>query len=797
MRVAPVLLLLAIGVVLLLSYVPTSDYIDVAANRARIQPTALPNLQQRAWQSRWARVAQHEPARAVPALSASLPPPPPPPPERGQSAEARAAVQEALRQQIPKKGDGRRGGFDDQTNVKRESDTVRNMLRADGLERWRPDPALLPPQAPAGASMEQLLRHVPVNGTAWLAFGNAGVTEMLMNWVYWMLRLGLGKSMVVAAYDEELLADLRLRRIPAYNYTGALPSIHFRGTPFLFHRMGFLKARTIREVLLTGRHVLVSDSDVVWLRDPTAELLALAAAGANLAPATDCINVAADRDKTERKAAPYLCGHSPGSVHTSAVFNTGIIFLASSAATVAFCETWAATTLHLPSHMWWSDDQGVFNQLITGGGMPGGGTGFYPVRSAGLGGRLIRGPRGLVIAPLAAERFCSGHLVWMQQDAQPRDCHAVHATFTEFGDAGKRWRFLEAGLWGPLPPDYYTEGRYLTFEPPKPPDDPAPCKDGEGRYRAGGAPPQPCGGEDPLHRLPRPKRPGDIPAEEAAQRSVRLRHNVELMRRQLHALRDALALAYVLNRTLVLPHFDCLCDRSELVEYVPSCVFPGAPADLPFPRKCSTHFVLNIHKLLYISHPAAHGLSHVDGIPTRPIPLRTHAFLRDERARLAIGASSASIRVVGPPKALEAHPRCSSPHDRTCMAIAPSQSEREQSAAASDARSATATGSDGGADGVGGAQTLTLRRGASNEDVRRVLEAPGVREARLLRLSDAEGAFGGWVSQREEGHAFNRMEQYFLLGGDWCCSSRRANDGRLYPVDPPVLPVAAARRAYF
>ena len=37
------------------------------------------------------------------------------------------------------------------------------------------------------------------------------------------------------------------------------------------------------------------------------------------------------------------------------------------------------------------------------------------------------------------------------------------------------------------------------------------------------------------------------------------------MRRQLHALRDALALAVVLNRTLVLPQFDCVCDRSELV----------------------------------------------------------------------------------------------------------------------------------------------------------------------------------------------------------------------------------------
>ena len=39
--------------------------------------------------------------------------------------------------------------------------------------------------------------------------------------------------------------------------------------------MGFLKALTIKEVLLTGRHVLVSDSDVVWLKDPSQERHAL------------------------------------------------------------------------------------------------------------------------------------------------------------------------------------------------------------------------------------------------------------------------------------------------------------------------------------------------------------------------------------------------------------------------------------------------------------------------------------------------------------------------------------------
>lgn len=75
-----------------------------------------------------------------------------------QAPEARKAVQQANMQLVPPKGDGRRGGYDDQRNVKRESDTVRRMLRADGLDEWRPDPALLPPQSPAGASMEELLR---------------------------------------------------------------------------------------------------------------------------------------------------------------------------------------------------------------------------------------------------------------------------------------------------------------------------------------------------------------------------------------------------------------------------------------------------------------------------------------------------------------------------------------------------------------------------------------------------------------------------------------------------------------
>ena len=54
-----------------------------------------------------------------------------------------------------------------------------------------------------------------------------------------------------------------------------------------------------------------------------------------------------------------------------------MIFLTSTNATVEFCERWATTTLRLPAPLWWSDDQGVFNSLLTT-------RDFYPVRAAGL-----------------------------------------------------------------------------------------------------------------------------------------------------------------------------------------------------------------------------------------------------------------------------------------------------------------------------------------------------------------------------------------------------------------------------
>lgn len=658
---------------------------------------------------------------------------------RGQCEQARVSVKQAIaKQRPPPGGDELWGGVQSgwgQAN--KESDNVRALLRADGMPKWRPaNPSTgLPPQRPANATMEQLLEHTPTGSSAWLAFGNSGVAEMLLNWAHHVMKLGAGWQMVIAAFDEPLLALLHEHALPAYNYSGALPATHFRHAPHLFHRMGFLKAELIVHVLRTGRHALVSDSDVVWVADPQPLLASLHAKGMTLAASTDCLDVEADRDKASRKVSPVMCGHAPGNTGL-ATFNTGVLWFASHESAITFAQEWALGTLALTDP--YSDDQGVFNRLIL--------RGLYPVVAHSNEGDVIKGPGSLRIAPLPAEKFCSGHLVHVQRAADVTGCLSVHATFTEYGDAGKRWRFLEAKLWALNEDAYYSEGRYLAFVPPKPQADPMPCKVDAGVYVPGVDAPQACGGEDPRHGMP-PKRFGDIMWTEALKRSVRLRENQKLMSRQTHALRDALAIARILNRTLILPHYDCLCDRSEDVAIVPSCVYHGAPPRMAVPFRCSQHFVADTHKLQMMSlDPMRFGMQphKFNGRPTPPIRLRAFSFLSDSRTSAEIKEGVVDVRVVG---------------------------------------------YQGGGKAAAGGQ-IVLRKGSTNVAVKAQLQS--LEGARVIRLSDAEGVFSGWESERNEALHFNTMMDYYVHRGAWCCSSRnqaQQDDGRVYVTPPPRLRV--------
>ena len=145
------------------------------------EQSQLPGAQQRAWQSRWSKSATEPSVSSVVAAAHPPPsppasaPPPPSPPAAGQAPEARRAIETALKKLIPQPGDGRRGGYDNQVNVKRESDTVRRLLQQDGLSEWRPDPAQLPAQQPA-----------PTQGRA-CATAQPGEARLLHELVRWVV----------------------------------------------------------------------------------------------------------------------------------------------------------------------------------------------------------------------------------------------------------------------------------------------------------------------------------------------------------------------------------------------------------------------------------------------------------------------------------------------------------------------------------------------------------------------------------------------------------------------------------
>ena len=179
----------------------------------------------------------------------------------------------------------------------------------------------------------------------------------------------------------------------------------------------------------------------------------------------------------------------------------------------------------------------------------------------------------------------------------------------------RRWRFREAGLWLLDPPEYFdppdrAAARYLSFSPPEPPRALAPLVNAsapEGKndkYKAGWLVP------DGLNLSPR------------------LRQHLELVRRHILAMRDALALAHSLGRTLVLPRLPCVCDRSEAPSILARCVYEGSDLEAPF--ICPLTHIFDIVRLLQIRPRAAAGSGYDGGRAS--LDFRESSFLDNPAA---------------------------------------------------------------------------------------------------------------------------------------------------------------------
>ena len=117
--------------------------------------------------------------------------------------------------------------------------------------------------------------------------------------------------------------------------------------------------------------------------------------------------------------------------------------------------------------------------------------------------------------------FASGHTYFVQRlyERVKQQPYVVHATFQFSGTHGKRHRMREAMLWDVDPPEYYDPpGGFLTFR-------------------------------------------ADVPAALLNASALSVEGHFALVNHQIRQVRDALALAQVLRRTLIVPPLYCGWDR--------------------------------------------------------------------------------------------------------------------------------------------------------------------------------------------------------------------------------------------
>tara|TARA_B100000795_G_scaffold212702_1_gene166369 strand:+ start:548 stop:2539 length:1992 start_codon:yes stop_codon:yes gene_type:complete len=555
-----------------------------------------------------------------------------------------------------------------------------------------------------------------------------------------------------------------------------------------FRAYGVTKAVLIAWLLRAKRHVVVSDVDCAWLAPPQYLLKELPEA--DVMAGTDCLHVLSDDDRSERTHAEPRCGHHPGS-RWAAWFNTGVLVFRATAAAIDFAEQWRDRMAEVHGDGSWGnqvDDQLTFNQLIEFKGRVGdqkAGT-VYPVKAARPDGRVIwdAGQRRR-IAPLPARRICSGHVFHIQQGIERRDCLVMHLTFVEADRAGKRWRLREAGLF-PLRPEPVGGGRrFVTYTAPLP-RGPVPPERDPSLYHGGRVLPIPD-----KTRWPVDEGRGVLEGwsvQTALRYAPRLAAHMELVDRHIFAMKQALAVARVLGRELIMPRLLCLCERGQSpFDVLPNCVKLGTTTELPF--VCPMENFLNVEELEGLWASAEDGFVQTWGNTERGRP----------------GARSSPYVVLRPWTLLNAtfHPAAAAALVRSATTTQVQWYDPTALGAAAAVEAAGAAGVAGVGAGAGaGAEAAGAEVAASSLPMRvpygltdgQLRSALGGIAAPLLHLGALEGpAFGGWEEKRDGDEFEEEVRKWVIPGesrfsGTWCCTHTHYQAGTLLYKNPARFP---------
>jgi arabinosyltransferase len=396
-------------------------------------------------------------------------------------------------------------------------------------------------------AIPQELSHAKPGDTIFVTFATHSVRDFAKNWVNAVRKLKL-EPYFVGALDEKMLEDLRKWNVPSMLLTGN-SVLQDRGVKFItagsqaFKKMGTVKTKFVQDLLDMNLNPILSDADVVWLRDPRDYFNKGTYKVADILVSTDCIDVPGDKMDSNR------CAHVN--------FNTGILHFRATEESKVFLQTWK--TKVATSTIAWMRDQPAFN-LITHEGVRGHTLEPAVKLKDERNDKGKEGSRMIYYAANATVKlgvlpnwlFGNGHSYFVQwhhkkfpEDGEP---FAVHTTY-QYGDDGqyawgKRERMRQAGIWTADEDEYYedTKTKYLVVP------------DRFAQVRHQGASVTVGSGKDDY-------------------RVAIERHFAEdRVRRE--TVRNLLALGRLLGRTVILPEPRCYCDK--IWNNLNACRAPGA-----------------------------------------------------------------------------------------------------------------------------------------------------------------------------------------------------------------------------
>ena len=206
-----------------------------------------------------------------------------------------------------------------------------------------------------------------------------------------------------------------------------------------------------------------------------------------------------------------------------------------------------------------------------------------------------------------------------------------------------------------------------------------------------------------------------------------------------------MALAAALKRTLVLPRYPCLCDRSEGPNIIETCTYEGSDLTLPF--VCPLSHIFDLYRFRELGARAGRLAAARQPPPRLDIQLREHAFLTNP---------------LRPPAAADA---------AATLAVA-----RNASAAAA----------------LRAAGVPYIVDGASDAQARAAEASFKLRGKEVVHLESAEGVFGG-TADAEDAREFEMLMSRHVMGLSWCCTSWYKPSGTFPYADPPPTAVLPKR----